>query len=81
MTKDLGSSNSNKRFLAAEGNSVSLSSLDKTMDGLEVLPDKAADSGVLRNCLKGTVRKFVSRFHWGQGPLETGDYMVGTLWN
>ena len=43
---------------------------------------KAKDDQHKQQCEAGGIASSSSlNDHWGQGPLETCDYMVGTLWN
>jgi hypothetical protein len=61
VPKNVGSRDAYKGFLAAKGSAVGFDSLYDSVDVLEVLPNEAANAGVLNNCLKGSVESLISR--------------------
>src|SRR5258708_13708837 len=61
VTEDVRARYSDEGFLPAKGSSVGLNTLDDTVDSFEVLPDEAADTGVLGDGLIGPIGQLVAR--------------------
>ena len=54
--------------------------LDDAVEVLEMLPDEAADTAVLQDCLKGAIGGLVSRCGTSDGDIvDVGDHVLGNL--
>ena len=60
MSKDLSFRDAQEGLLSTEGDTIGLGSLDDTMNGLKVFPDKSTNPRVFQDSLVQSVRKLVA---------------------
>ena len=69
----------NKRLLTGEGSSTIFHSLHYSIDILKMLPNEAANSAILRNCLKGSIIILIGRR--GATNRHVVDIRNSIFWN